>query len=212
MAQAAGCGDKLVRDIESGRVDPTLDTVGRLVSSVGLEVRAGPAGEPNSRYLAVDPREVARVRAAFEQACEFAAQFGMGPPGPSAGTQPEWDGADPAPAHRFGAGPTRRDGGGWSAILVRCERTRINMSQGGLARFLGLGESDISLIEAGAAKLPVRALQAVLAAMGASLAARLEVYDSHDDGLHLRALADPERYRKRMRNAEAVFSNAVVLD
>ncbi|WP_420638910.1 helix-turn-helix domain-containing protein [Candidatus Poriferisocius sp.] len=47
LAEAAGCEQELLVDIESGRVDPTLDTVGRIVNSVGLELRAGPAHHPH---------------------------------------------------------------------------------------------------------------------------------------------------------------------
>lgn len=55
------------------------------------------------------------------------------------------------------------------------------------------------------------ALQVVLAAMGAALVVRLEVYDAHDDGLHLQALADPERYQRRLENGEKVFAKALEL-
>ena len=211
MAAAAGCGVGLVADIESGRLDPTLDTLGRLVSSVGLEVRAGPGPEPDGRYVGADSDEAQRLGAAFDQALEFAAQFGAGPPGPVEGTQPQWDGTDPAPPHLFGAGPTRRDGGGWSAILVRDERSRLAMTQSELAAATGLRAADVALIESGAVKLSVGQLQAMLAAMGASLVARLEVYDAHDDALHLKAVSDPQGYRNRMRAAKEAFSDAIVL-
>ncbi len=208
LASAAGCGEKLVVDIESGRVDPTLDTVGRLVSSVGFEVRAGPGEGPDNRYVGVDGREVQRLGAAHQQACDMATRFGAGRPGPLEGAQPEWDGTGQAPAHRFGAGPTRRDGGGWSAILVRDERSRAGMSQDELARACGLKAEDVALVESGAVKLTVTELQTVLAAMGAALVARLEVYDAHDDALHLKALADPQGYHQRMSDARAAFTRA----
>ena len=48
--------------------------------------------------------------------------------------------------------------------------------------------------------------------MGFTLRTRLEPYDDHDDGLHLRALRDPGRYARRMRNGESAFATAVVLD
>ena len=211
MAAAAGCGVGLVADIESGRLDPTLDTVGRLVSSVGLEVRAGTGPEPDGRYVGTDRDEAKRLGSAFDQACEFAAQFGAGPPGPMEGTQPQWDGIDPAPAHLFGAGLTRRDGGGWSAILVRDERSRLAMTQCDLAAATGLGATDVASIESGAVKLSVGQLQVVLAAMGASLVVRLEVYDAHDDALHLKAVSDPQGYRNRIRAAKEAFSDANVL-
>ena len=55
-------------------------------------------------------------------------------------------------------------------------------------------------------------MQRVLAVMGASLHVRLEVYEAHDDGLHLQALADPERCKRRLENAEAASSSAEALD
>ena len=211
MAAVAGCDEMLVADIESGRLDPTLDTVGRLVSSVGLEVRAGPGPEPDDRYVGVDGGEAQRLGTAYDQECELAAQFGAGPPGPLAGTQREWDGADPAPPHLFGAGPTRRDGGGWSALVVKDARSRLSMTQKELAAAAGLEACDVAWIESGAVKLTVGELQAVLAAMGASLVARLEVYDAHDDALHLSAVSDPQGYRNRIAAAKEALGDAVAL-
>ncbi len=43
LAESAGCAERLVRRIEAGEVDPTLDTVERILNDSGLEVRAGPA-------------------------------------------------------------------------------------------------------------------------------------------------------------------------
>ena len=40
----------------------------------------------------------------------------------------------------------------------------------------------------------------------------VEPYDDHDDVLHLRALADPERYQRRLANGERAFATAVALD
>lgn len=211
MAAAAGCDEVLVADIESSRLDPTLDTVGRLVSSVGLEVRAGAGLEPDGRYVGVDGEEARRLGAAYDRECELAARFGAGPPGPLAGTQREWDGADPAPAHLFGAGPTRRDGGGWSALVVKDARSRLSMTQQDMAAAAGLEARHVDLIESGAVKLAVGELQALLAAMGASLVARLELYDDHDDALHLSAVSDPQGYRNRIRAAKEALSDAIVL-
>lgn len=212
LAAKAGCSQDLVASIESGRLEPTLDTVNRLVSSVGLELRAGPRSRPNPAYLGLSQVEVDRVRAEHKRVCEFAAEYGLKPPGPPLGAQPDWDGTDPAPAHMFGAGPTRRDGGGWAAILVFGERDRIKMTQTQLAEAVEIDEQEIARIETGDLRPSVNELQRVLAAMGASLHVRLEVYDTHDDVLHLQALADPERYLRRLKNAEAAFSNAKVSD
>ena len=54
LTASAGCAESLVTGIENGKIDPTLDTVNRLVNSVGLEVRAGPqpVGSVTSVYRA----------------------------------------------------------------------------------------------------------------------------------------------------------------
>lgn len=212
LAEAAGCDAKLVRAIEAGRFDPALDTVERLVNSVGLEVRAGADEEPGTCFSVVSESEVARVRRALAEVVEFRRSHGLRPPGPPLGAQPDWDGTDPAPPRLFGAGPTRRDGSGWAAILVRSARQRRGMGQAGLAAATGLDRAGVAAIENGALRPPVKELERVLSAMGFGLRARLEPYDDHDDGLHLRALRDPGRYARRMRNGESAFATAVVLD
>lgn len=212
VAEAACCDAELVRAIEAGRYDPALDTVERLVNSVGLEVRAGVDGERGTTSSAVCESEVARVRRAFAELVEFRRSHGLRPPGPPVGAQLDWDGTDPAPPRLFGAGPTRRDGGGWAAILVRSARQRCGMGQAGLAAAAGLDRAGVAAIEDGQLLPPVKELERVLSAMGLGLRARLEPYDDHDDGLHLRALADPGRYARRMRNGERAFATAVVLD
>lgn len=212
LAEAAGCDAELVRAIEAGSFDPALDTVERLVNSVGLEVRAGADGEPSNASSVVSESEVARVRRAFSEVVEFRRAHGLRPPGPPEGAQMDWDGTDPAPPRLFGAGPTRRDGGGWAAILVRSARQRCGMGQTGLAAAAALDRGGIAAIEDGALRPPVEELERVLSAMGFGLRARLEPYDDHDDGLHLRALGDPGRYARRMRNGKKAFATAVVLD
>lgn len=212
VAEAAGCGTGLVTAIESGGLDPVLDTVERLVNSLGLEVRAGSGGEPGSGSIEATVSEVARVRRAFLELVEFRRAHGLRPPGPPSGVQPGWDGTDPAPPRLFGAGPTRRDGGGWAAILVGTARQRSGMSQSDLASATGMTRASVAAIEDGLTRPPVSELERVLSATGCALRARLEPYDDHDDGLHLRALADPVRYARRLRNGEAAFATAVVLD
>lgn len=212
LAEDAGCDVELVRAIEAGRFDPALDTVERLVNSVGLEVRAGAGGKPDAAHSVVCESEVARVRRAFTEVVEFRRSHGLRPLGPPEGAQPDWDGTDPAPPRLFGAGPTRRDGGGWAAILVRSARQRRGMGQADLAAAAGLDRAGVAAVEDGRLRPPVNELERVLSAMGFGLRARLEPYDDHDDGLHLRALGDPGRYARRMRNGESAFATAVVLD
>ena len=212
MAEAAGCQTQLVCAIEEGRCDPVLDTVERLVNSVGLEVRAGGDGEPGPAAAVVSGSEAARVRRAFADLAGFRRSHGLRPPGPPAGAQLGWDGTEPAPPRLFGAGPTRRDGGGWAAILVSAARQRSKMTQAGFAAVAGLTRAGVAAVEDGRFRPPVKEIERILSAMGYGLRTRLEPYDDHDDGLHLRALADPGRYARRLRNGEAAFATAVVLD
>lgn len=212
VAAAAGCRPGLVGAIEEGRVDPTLDTVGRIANSIGYELRAGPSASANPRYGAVDQSEVERLAAEYLSGATRAAEFGYRPPGPPEGTQPHWDGQHPAPPRLFGAGPTRRDEGGWGAILVSSERSRIGMDRAELAAAAGLSEATVSRIEEGDVALRVGELQDVLALMGATLDIRLEVYDDHDDVLHLEAVADPAAYEEQMRRDDELLASAVVLD
>ena len=212
VAAAAGCGAGLVGAIEDGEGDPTLDTVGRIVNSIGFELRAGPGPGPDARYLAVDQAEVERLAAEYQAAAARAAEFGWRPPGPPEGAQHDWDGQHAAPPRLFGAGRTRRDEGGWAAMLVRSERARVGLDRAGLAAATGMGEDTVARVEQGDAVLPVGELQEVLAAMGASLEVRLEVYDDHDDVLHLKAAADPVAYEQRMRGDDELLAGALVLD
>ena len=212
VAEAAGCQTGLVSAIEEGQCDPVLDTVERLVNSVGLEVRAGGYGAPGPDVGSVPGSEVARVRRAFADLAGFRRSHGLRPPGPPVGAQPGWDGTEPAPPRLFGAGPTRRDGGGWAAILVSAARQRSRMTQTDLAAAAGLAREGVAAVEDGRFRPPVKEVERILSAMGYGLRTRLEAYDDHDDGLHLRALADPGRYARRLHNGEALFATAVVLD
>lgn len=211
LAQAANCRSELIDDIESGKLDPVLDTVERLVNSVGLEVRAGTDCDSHETPNADFDSEVRRVQRAFVDAVEFRRSFGLRPLGPLPGTQQDWNGIEPAPARLFGAGPTRRDGGGWAAILASAQRQRTGASLEDVAAAALISPTQIADIEAGRIRPPTGELQRLLSAMAATLRVRLEPYDDHDDGLHLRAIANPERYHRQLRNGETVFSNAVVL-
>ena len=200
----------LVVDIERGRFDPTLDTVERLVNSVGLEVRAGAHRECNPAYTGVTASEVERVRAALETVREFREAHGLRPPGPPPGVQPDWDGLGAAPPRLFGAGRTRRDGGGWGAVLFKSERVHTRAVLGEIAAAVGISTDCAALIEDGMVRPPVGMIEALFGAMGSCLRVRLEPYDDHDDGLHLQAVADPERYLRRLSNGEKSFARAVV--
>lgn len=86
------------------------------------------------------------------------------------------------------------------------------MDRAELAAAAGLCEGTVTCIEEGDVLLRLGELQHVLASMGASLKVRLEVYDDHDDVLHLKAVADPAAYEQRMRREDELLASAVVLD
>ena len=85
------------------------------------------------------------------------------------------------------------------------------MTLDGLAQAAGLSRARLAAIEAGRHRPPVGELQQILSAMDACLRVRLEPYEDHDDCLHLRALADPERRQRQLRTAEATFAPATVV-
>lgn len=198
MAAAAGCDEDLVRRIESGELDPAMDTVERILNGSGLELRCGP-GPPDRRYSGpvVDGGEVARLRSELAKARALRSEIGAPPPGPPAGALPDWDGTDPAPARPFGAAEGRRDGGGWAALVVSLARTTARATPGRFAEACGITGSRLDLIESGRSRPPIGELANMLAAGGEGLRVRIEVYDDHDDGLHLSARADPELHRPR---------------
>ena len=204
LAIAAGCGEELVRRIESGDLDPALDTVERILNGSGLELRAGPSAPTDSyRGPLVDVGEADRLRSFLADARSLRLRFGAPPPGPPTGALPDWDGEDPAPARPFGAAEGRRDGGGWAAVVVRSAIAESRSDRRAFARACGLDEEDLGRIASGE-KLPSTGeLAALLARAGCGLRVRVEVYDDHDDGLHLSARADPVLHRPRRRGTAA---------
>lgn len=208
-AEAAGCDVSLVHRIESGEHDPVIDTLGRLVSVVGLELRCGAKSAPNPAYLRVDPDEVARVAGEITRSREFWGQFGCQSPMP--GHQLEWDGIPPAPPRMFGAGPTRRHGGGWAALLLGLRCDIPEMTRAEFAETAGVGEAVLSKIESGEYRPPMGEVQRILNTVGRELYVHLEVYEDHDDGLHTAALKDPERLERTLAYNKKVFSSAVVV-
>lgn len=209
LASAARCPEALVCSIETGDLDPTLDTLDRIVNAVGLEIRAG-SHQPTGHYsgASIDRDEVERLREKLTALKRLRDELGAGPPGPPTGAQPEWDGQDPAPGRQFGSGPTRTDGGGWAALIVRSARAEAGVTTCQYAAAAGIGEADLARIESGELRPSVGELAQILDNAGTGLRIRLEPYDDHDDGLHLKALADPELHERRMRRGREVFAGA----
>ena len=209
LAEAAGCTEGLVRRIESGELDPTLDTVERILNASGLEVRAGPApGDGRYSGAGPDADEVARVRAAIEAERALREELGAPPAGPPTGAQPYWGGEDPAPARHIGAADSRGDAGGWAAVLVRSAVAETPGGAEAFARAADVEAKTLDRICSGAHRPTVGDLAGLLERAGTGLRVRLEVYDDHDDGLHLSAVADPERYRRIKARAEETFASA----
>lgn len=84
--------------------------------------------------------------------------------------------------------------------MLRGQRAQTKAALGQVAAAAGVSAERAEKIEDGAFRPPVSMVESLLAAMGACLAVRLKPYDDHDDGLHLQALADPERYQRRLAN------------
>ncbi len=209
LAAAAGCSVALVGGIESGALDPAMDTLERIVNGSGLELRAGPrAGGGPYGGSGPDEREVARLRSVLGDVCSVRERLGAPPPGPPAGVLVDWDGQDPAPGRLFGSGEGRGDGGGWAAVLLRSAIAEARCAPASFAQGCGVDEAALERMLSGEVVPAVGELAAMLARAGTGLCVRLEVYDDHDDGLHLSFLADPERHRRRMQRAREIFADA----
>ena len=195
LAAVAGCDVELVEAIEAGRLDPCLDTIERLVNAVALECRIGPGADDGLYRAGPDAGEVARLRAELAATAARRASLGLAALAVPEGSQLPWDGTDPAPARRHGAGDTRC-GPGKTAILVRYFRScagGLSVSQ--YAKRCGMPAAELEKIESGALRPGASVVEELLGQAGLGVRARLELYDDHDDGLHLLALADPDFHR-----------------
>ena len=148
LAAAAGCGAELVEAIEAGGVDPCLDTIERLVNAVALECRLGPGADGGLYSGGPDAGEVSRLRGELAAAAEHRAGLGLPALGVPEGSQLPWDGTDPAPARRHGAGDSRC-GPGKSAILVRYFRSCTGLSVAEYAKRCGVAAAALEEIESG---------------------------------------------------------------
>ena len=91
---------------------------------------------------------------------------------------------------------------------MRSARAEASATACQYAASAGIREADLDRIESGELRPPVGELARLLDNAGTGLRIRLEPYDDHDDGLHLKALADPELHDQRMRRNREVFAGA----
>lgn len=207
LARAAGCSTKLVVAIELGNIAPTCETAERLANAVHLELRMGPEAMPDlpAHIRSQFDANLDRVRDALDAEIAFRARFGVGPPAPLPATVAPWDGTDPAPARMSSAWPRRTDFGGPAALALRYTRNVIShCSAETLAAAAGVATALVRDLEAGTTTLSMDDTESILNAIGVDMRARLEPYETHDDELHLAALAEPRRTLKRLTRSSAV--------
>lgn len=205
MADTAGCDPALIEAIESLALDPSLDTVERLVNAVGLEARYSPCPGAKLYNNGVPAAEVCRLRA--EKAADLAhrAVLGLPPAGPIAATQSPWDGPDPAPPRLHGADDTRA-GPGKSAILVRYARSLARCSVASYASRASVDADYLRAVESGQLRPSASTVDAILKRAGGELDACLQLYDDHDDSLQLLASTDPDFYRGLARRRVPAYA------
>ena len=196
IAERAGCEAALIAAIESGRMDPALDTIDRIANSVGLEVRAVLTGaEHDMANLAVVGSERDRVRALLEDAVAFRHDvLGLGPAVMDPELQLLWDGTDPAPPRQWSAGSHRGDDGGHAATLLKLARQRAAVSQQAFAETIGIEVARLGALESGNIQPGIDELVALLRRAQFGLRLRLEIFDPHDDELHREALRRPASF------------------
>lgn len=197
LAAAAGCPVALVCEIAAGRLRPAWETLERLANSVGLELRVGVRAATGSRRLRDRfDSGMDRVRKALDAENAWRAGLGLSPLAPPAETVPPWDGTDPAPARQVAAWPHRTDAGGHAAINVRYGRNCVlGIPRASFAALVGLTPAELGDIEDGRVSLSLDDTECLLNRAGLEQFAHLELYDGHDDLLHLDAIAARRRRR-----------------
>ena len=186
-------------------LDAAFDTIERLLNSVVLECRLGTDPDDGLYTCGPGPAEVERLRKEVESTARFRAEIGLPALAVPGGTQPLWDGTDPAPARMFGSGDGRRDGGGWAAILVSFARFEARLDIDGYAERTGLTPQHLEAVESGELRPGSGEVERILIAGGTGIRGRLELYEDHDDVLHLRAMANPELTRQRIAKFKRSF-------
>ena len=83
------------------------------------------------------------------------------------------------------------------------------MTADAMADAVGVDVAELARIEAGEQRPTMTDVQRFMTAVGQALSVRVEVYDTHDDGLHLSAIANPEQVAATIRHARKVFGAAI---
>lgn len=192
LAAAAGCPTALVADIESARLRPAAETIERLANAVSLELRVQVVPRSQApRVMDQFDDDIDRVRDALDAEQAWRSTHGIPLLTPPPGVVPAWDGRDPAPPRQSSAWPTRTDFGGSTAAKISYARRcvlRVNAAE--CACRAGVSPQVLDDYETGRVALSMDATEAFLNAIGTEQRVRLEVYDPHDDLLHLSVLAD----------------------
>ncbi len=177
---------------------PAWETLERLANCVGLELRVGVQPATGSGCLR-DRFDFGldRVREALDAENAWRFGLGLGPLAPPAETVPPWDGTDPAPARQVSAWPHRTDAGGHAAINVRYGRNCVlGICRASFAALVELAPAELDDIEDGRVSLALDDTECLLNRAGLEQFAHLELYDSHDDLMHLDAIAARRNLRR----------------
>lgn len=200
LAAAAGCKPALVAAVEFGEMRPAAETIERLANAVSLELRVQVVPRTAACHVADQfDGDLGRVRDALAAEQDWRAAHGVPPLVPPSEAVPAWDGCDPAPARQSSAWPSRTDFGGSTAVKIGyARRCVLRISSTEFAHRADLPTEVFDDYESGRVSLSMDATESLLNAAGAEQRVRLEMYDAHDDVLHLCALADPERTLARL--------------
>ncbi len=190
-AQASGRSVEWVEGVAAGEIDPTLDELELALNAIGLELRCGLRPLGRRCHPPHDPVALAeRIRQ--EREADLAlfgeARIQRSPPQPG------------ATRRLIGAGPTRRDDGGWAALLVLDRLSLMTVPPVTPLKFAiraRIGWRRMRRLRSGAWVPTAGRLERMLNRNGAELHLRLEAYEYHDDDLHEYWRSDPERYERQ---------------
>ena len=96
-------------------------------------------------------------------------------------------------------------------MLVRRLRSETTVSTAAAAAEAGISVDAFLQIETGVLQPRLTEVRCPFAARRKALWLRLEVYDPHDDVLHQRAVADPDRFDQTIRRTYETAATAVAV-